>query len=254
MAEKTNIRVTPESPPGTIEQDIARTRQEMSGTVNEIQERLSPRHIKDEAKEKIRASTVDRMRNAANRFGDAAQNAGSTAIDAIRSNPIPIVMIGAGIAWLLFSRTRTGEEAGSMIAQTGSTARAKAGELSGKAQAKLEEISDTARETGAQFAGRAKESASRISRTVQERATDATGWFQKMVQNNPLGMTIALMGVGALVGFLIPESRKEQEVMGSASESLLSRARESAQKAIHKVQHAAERAVESAGEEFRKTA
>lgn len=248
MAEKTDI--TSETPPEQIRQDIARTREEMSSTVDEIQERLSPQHLKEHARESIRESAADkmnRMKAAASRigrnFGRSAKQQGSTVADAVGSNPVPIAMIGAGIAWFLFSRTRTARTISEQGSSLKEQARARAGEVSGQV-----------REAGSGLAGRASRSAEQIGSSAREQARSAGSRFRQLVERNPLSVAVWGFGIGALLGFSIPESRKEQEMMGSASETLLTRAKETAQKTLQKAQHAAESAAHAAGEELKKSA
>lgn len=244
MAEKTDI--TNDTPPDVIEQDIARTRAEMSDTVNEIQDRLSPGRIREEARDRIRGG----IRNVASRISRSAKERGASLMDTVRSNPMPLAMIGIGAAWLLISRSRyrrTFEEAGSDI-------REKTGDLGERARSKAEELSGRLRETSGAFAGKTRSSAVQMGRSARDQATAAWDRLQEMIDDNPLGMSLAAFAAGALIGFGIPESRKEAELMGAASESLLSRAKETAQRTIQKAQHAAEKAVQSAEEEFRKTA
>ncbi len=246
MAQKTNI--TKDTPPEMIEQDIARTREEMSGTVNEIQERLSPTHLKEAAKGKIRET----VRDATSRIGITARDAGSSILNVVKTYPVPVAMIGIGVTWLIFTRSSAGN--GEIMEESTSALREKAGDITEKAQAKAEEWSGQVREKGSALAGRVKESAQRIGRTARESAWGAKDRIQQLIDDNPLGISLAAFGIGALMGFTIPESRKEVEMMGSASESLLSRAKETAQKTIQKAQHAAEKAVHTAEEEFKKTA
>lgn len=289
--------MTRSTSPEVIEADIARTRRELSGTVSEIQERLSPSHIRDEAKEKIREATVDKWKDAASRFGNAAKEQGdrlkeaasrfsgaakergsemvdtfkssrtwdsiknSTAWDAIKSNPVPVILIGAGVAWLIFNRNRPSNA----MSETMSSLSGKAGELTDTAQARVSELTSQAKQTGSELASKASQSASemaekasqsasRLSQTAQERARMASNRLSDYIRDNPLGVALAVLGIGAVVGLSIPESRKEQEVMGSASDALLSRAKETAQRALQKAQHAAEKAVETAGQELNKEA
>ncbi len=256
MAEKTDIRR--DVPPDALARDIEQTRQEMTGTVSEIQDRLTPGHLKEHAKESIQESTANRvtkMKNAASRMGQSvsqtARDTGSTVADVIRSNPVPIIMISAGISWLMFNRSRGNS---GLLSQKASELSGKAGELTGKAQEKMGEMSSQAKEAGSEFASRASESAGRISRAAQERTKAATSSMQQMVHDNPLGVTLASFGIGALIGLLIPETRQEMEAMGPASETLLTRAKEAAQKTFQKAEHAAERAVQTAQEEFKKEA
>lgn len=233
MAEKTDI--TKDTPPEVIEQDIARTRAELSGTVDEIQERLSPGHIKEKATEKIRGG----IRSVSSRISSSAKERGATIMNTALSNPVPLAMIGAGVAWLAFSRSRYRRS----LEETGSNIREKAEELSGRL-----------RETGSDLSGRTRDAAGDFGKAAQKQATAAKSRFQHMVHENPLGAGLAAFAAGALIGFSFPETRKEVEVMGTASESLLSRAKERAQRTFQKAQHAAEKAVQTAEEEFRKTA
>ncbi len=256
MAEKTNI--TGEAPPEMIAQDIARTRQEMSGTVNEIQDRLSPGHVKERAREGIRdaaSARMSRIRESASTFGrsvqQTAKDTGASVADVVRNNPIPLAMIGAGIAWLVFTRTQNG---GAAISEAGSSVKEKAGQLTDIAQSKMQELSSQTREAGSELADKAGRSAASLGRAAQDQARSAGQWIQRMIVENPLGIMFGAFGIGALVGLLVPESLKEKQLMGSASESLLSRAKETARHTIQKAQHAAERAVQSAGEDFKKSA
>lgn len=255
MAEETDI--TKDTPPGVIEQDIARTREQMSGTVGKIEERLSSSHIKEQAKESIRQTTsnkVNKMKNAASRMGQSigqsAKESGTNVVNAVKSNPIPVAMISAGVAWLMFSRTG-GPQA---IAERSAGLKEQAGELTEKARSKAGDLSGQIRETGSEYAAKVSESAGRFAGTARERASMAMSRFEQMIDENPLGVTLWSVAIGALLGLSIPESRKEKEMMGSASETLLARAKETAQRTIQKAQHAAERAVQTAGEEFKKSA
>lgn len=255
MAEKTNI--TRDMPPGSIQQDIARTRHDMSGTVEQIKERLTPSHVGEHAKENIRetaAEGMSRIKSAASRMGGAistsAKDTGSTVLDAVRNNPVPLAMIGAGIAWLMVNRST----AASGLAERGSALKEKAGEMTGKAQETLESVSGQMQEKGSRLAGKAWDSAGRFGRSARDQARTTTTRAQELVRENPLGTLLAVFGIGAMAGFLIPQTRKEVEIMGSASESMLARAKDTAQRTFQKAQHAAEQAVHTAEEEFKKSA
>lgn len=223
MAEKTNI--TRQAPRNIIEEDIVHTRQELGETVNAIQEKISPARLKEEATGRIRS----RVRERTSRIRETAKEAGSTVVSRMKTNPVPFAMVSVGAAWLLFSR------------------------MSGNGQL-MAEGGARVREKGSRFAGKARQSVSRFRGAAQERTVGAKNRFRQMVHENPLGMFFSALAVGAAFGLAIPESRKERDIMGSASDSLLTRAKETAQKTIEKAQHAAEKAVQAAETEFRKTA
>jgi hypothetical protein len=72
-----------------------------------------------------------------------------------------------------------------------------------------------------------------------------------MLRENPLGVATAAVAVGAAVGFLLPETRQEDRMMGEARDSFMERARSSAGEAQEKVQRVVEKAQSAAESEAR---
>ena len=77
--------------PDEIERDIADIRSRMDRTLDELEFRLSPGQLTAGAVDMVK----DVMRGNPSRLGDA-----------IRNNPIPVVMIGIGALWLAFAMNR----------------------------------------------------------------------------------------------------------------------------------------------------
>ncbi|WP_144186174.1 DUF3618 domain-containing protein [Elioraea rosea] len=77
-----------------IEYEVEQTRASVSGTVDALRDKLQPGQIVDEV--------VDRISSYAKGSGgaDFARNLGT----AVRDNPLPVLLIGAGIGWLLLSK------------------------------------------------------------------------------------------------------------------------------------------------------
>ena len=73
-----------------IETDIEQTRAEMSETINAIQERLSPQHIAEQAREAVYDATIG-----------TAKGAGLNMIETIKRNPIPAAVAALSIGWLV---------------------------------------------------------------------------------------------------------------------------------------------------------
>lgn len=118
MAEKKII--TKGTPPDLIEKDIANTRKEMSGTIGEIQERLSVEHWKAVAGETIREKVsaaasrgrelAARARESAQRFGRAARKNSWKAKDRVlqfmKDNPSAARVIAFELgAWTVIAST-----------------------------------------------------------------------------------------------------------------------------------------------------
>src|SRR3569833_806481 len=73
--------------PEEIENDIERTRAEVSSTIDAIQSRLTPGQMMDQAFAYARTSLP----------ADFGANLGNT----VRDNPVPVALIGVGIGWLM---------------------------------------------------------------------------------------------------------------------------------------------------------
>src|SRR5919199_878210 len=79
------------------ERRIEQTRQGMNDTLSELQHRLSPGSLAGNAGNAVKEATVGRS----GRFlGDVTER--------VKSNPIPAILIGAGVAWLWRSGRKNG--------------------------------------------------------------------------------------------------------------------------------------------------
>lgn len=102
-------------------EEIVYTREEMTGTVEQIGDRLDPKNIVAEATGSVRNATIgkvesvatsasDMVNNVGQQAGEMVSNAGQTAqqagsgiVDAIRRNPVPAAMVGIGLGWFAMS-------------------------------------------------------------------------------------------------------------------------------------------------------
>jgi hypothetical protein len=81
-----------------IEREVEGTRARLTDTLDELRERVSPGQLMDQVVDYIRGSGG----------ADFAQNLGQ----AVRDNPLPVLLIGAGVTWLMVSGKRTTTAAG----------------------------------------------------------------------------------------------------------------------------------------------
>jgi ElaB/YqjD/DUF883 family membrane-anchored ribosome-binding protein len=84
--------VTTKQELNSLEHDIERTRERVDTTLDAIQRKLSPNEIMEQSMAYIRSGGG----------ADFARNLGQT----VRDNPLPVALIGAGIAWLVVSDIR----------------------------------------------------------------------------------------------------------------------------------------------------
>lgn len=79
--------------PEEIESDIERTRADFSSTIDAIQRKLSPSEMMDQAVDYALSTTPGAF--------------GMKLVNTVRDNPVPIALIGIGVAWLMASGRKT---------------------------------------------------------------------------------------------------------------------------------------------------
>jgi hypothetical protein len=134
-AELRSRHGTESSDPDVIAHDIEQTRAEMTGTVNEIQERLEPERLSAEAKEvahyaieeakgavqelanqassAMHDATIGRVQRMTATTRGEAQSMKNDLFSTIKANPIPAAMAAVGIGWLWSHRASAGHESSS---------------------------------------------------------------------------------------------------------------------------------------------
>lgn len=241
--------------------NIEDTRADMSQTLNEIQERLSPENLMDQAKEAVRDATIGKVekvmgqvgetfsavtepaREMAGRAGNAIKEVGTTVGDQIWKNPIPIALIGLGVGMLVMKNYR-GQSYGN-----GSTQRKfPQGRSSSYSLGDVGQPRQTTQQqsTGASTLNQVKETASdlanRSTQTLNElgtKAKNSASRFGEIMRDNPLAAGAVAIAAGTAVGLLIPSTQFESEYIGETGERLVDRVEDAARDALGKVQDAA---------------
>lgn len=209
--------------------DIEDTRAEMSQTINEIQERLSPEHLMGQVKETVREATIGKVekvmdkvgetisevtepaREVAGLAGTALKEAGTSVADSVWRNPIPVALIGLGIGMLLVRRSRG------------------------------DGYDTTTRTRGTRrFANPSTTNAlSNLGTKAKESASAVSSRFGDVLRENPLAVGAVAVAAGTAVGLVLPSTRIESEYIGETSERLVDKAQEVARDALDKVKDAA---------------
>lgn len=252
-----------------IEDEIARTRGEMTETLTAIERKLSPQQIMDQAVDTMREFLSDRTRVA----------------QMVRDNPIPLALVGLGLGWMAVSAATSGGRAqargryGSYEAMEGvspgwagedtgagyapgveSPSYGTAGvatEYAGVTAGGTSSTSGTigqARETMRDTADRARGRVSQWSRQARSSASQAADRTRDAFQDRPLMMGALALAVGAAVGAMLPRSRAEEETFGEMGGDLAQKAREAGSDLAQKATRVAERAMQGAREEGGKEA
>src|SRR5688572_15038885 len=98
--------------PEAIRSDINVTRRRMDDTMDALGDRLQPQHLLDEILGFFRGSSngesrLSHMRESITHSADTAMHA---VTDSVKKNPIPALLIGAGVAWLIYESRRPKSE------------------------------------------------------------------------------------------------------------------------------------------------
>ncbi|MEX2584342.1 MAG: DUF3618 domain-containing protein [Gemmatimonadota bacterium] len=96
--------------PEAIRAEIRRTRARMSGTVEEIGDRLNPHRVKHQVKQSIHDATIGKAENMARSAAGRVDDTRHTIMDTIRDNPLPAAMAGIGLGWLFVNGRRDNHE------------------------------------------------------------------------------------------------------------------------------------------------
>jgi len=245
-----------------IRADIEATREEMSGTLGAIGEKLDPGRIVNQAKDTVREATIGRVEDAVATAGETARGAGTTMLETIKQNPIPAALAGIGLGWLFMNSRNVSsrrptyyqgyQSRGGYYGGTRDWERGYEGDQGGVGGA-VGRVGDTAgnvagqaQERAGQLASEVQDRASQVASRAQYQAEQAQDEFQRMLNETPLAVGALAFALGAATGLVVPATRQEQQFMGEARDTLVERAQEMAQETMQKVQRVAQEVTEEA--------
>lgn len=258
--------------------ELARTRAQMSETVYAIQERMSPQYMREQATSQAR----DTARQAGSSITETIKN---------NPVPAALTGVGlVGLGWLAASGSSSGSsgrqdyrESSRYYGSTGgygsterydsierygssgvygsteespypaySEGREAEGSSGGSRGEQARETAGQAREKAGQVGSQIQDRARGTGEQAQQQAQRAKGGFQRTLQENPLALGALAVGLGAAVGFSLPGTSKEDEVMGETRDSLVERGKQAAREQRQSAQRVLEEGRRSAEEEARR--
>jgi hypothetical protein len=223
-----------------IATEIAQTRDEMTGTVQAIGDRLDPANIVQDAKETVREATVGRVEHMTSNALETAGDTGSGILETIRQNPLPAAMAAIGIGLLVMNRSNGRSAYRADRSWEGSWRDAdeyRAGYRTGSGM--TERAGETLDQVG-QKAGRvASEVRSTVGELPDQVGTTArdVGWnAQRVLEDNPLAVGAAAFAIGAAIGMALPETDVERNVLGQATDRAIDTAQRTASEAVQQLE------------------
>lgn len=225
--------------PDEIENEIRKTREAMSNTLDAIERKMSPGQLMDEVLGYFHA-------------GSGSGNTLSSVKERVSGNPLPAAMIGAGLAWMIASPNRIGSgQMSSASSHTGDGgalhgAKDKASSAMHSAQEHISSSADSLRQRLDSARSSVHEKSSHLGEGMRERAMHAKQSSSELIESQPLLLGAAGLFLGAALAALLPTTRKEDELMGEKRDQFMDIAKEKGKEQMDKAEHVAASALESA--------
>ena len=199
--------------PEQILTEIHRTRDELDRTLNAIEHRLTAGQLVDQG--------VDYLRHSgANEF---VHNLGGAA----KQNPLPVALVGIGLAWLMALGRQPAQNYGSSMSST--SLQEGMSSVRDKASGAMQSASDTLASTKERISGSVntvRDRATQVTDTAREQWQRARGGLDYLVHEQPLALGAIGLALGAVLGAAAPRSRQEERLMGEASRGLTEKAKQ----------------------------
>ena len=206
--------------PHVIEEELEDTRDSLAATLDELQERLSSRAVIDQVFTYTRSAGAD--------FG-------SGLADTVRYNPVPTVLTGVGLAWLMASSRTSprgryashefgpdGDRLRDRARSAGDHLQHGARSMRESARSGTERVREAAHRTGERLHEGRERTGERLERTGA-RARD-------LFEEQPLLVGALAVAVGATLGALLPGTEAEDRYLGRASDRARDRTLDSAER------------------------
>jgi ElaB/YqjD/DUF883 family membrane-anchored ribosome-binding protein len=257
VAQERN-EIGPSGETAEIKSEIERTRVEMSETLGQIQERLRPDHLIQQAKDTVTEAATGKVRNIMHSAGETAtmvadqtKYAGRTAAGYVRTHPVQMAILAGGVTWwLLRGRDRSDEWEGASegwsdtgyrsdidsaygedrslrekVGEYAATARDTVGGYAASARETVSDAAEAARCRALKASERVSSAAQTASVRAQETWRSASTSVDSWVHEYPLAAGAIAVAVGAAVGLSVPSTEIEDRTLGEKRDQAIERAR-----------------------------
>jgi hypothetical protein len=250
--------------PEQIQRDIQQTRTEMSETLDAIRDKFSPGELLDQALRYFKSS------NSGDRsgVGETASQWASSLGDTVRQNPVPVALIGAGLAWLMMgggsrrtaspeprphfydapvydaydtpvSMTRDAQEHSGGLKE-------RVGEMASGVQERMSAAGERVGGMAASARERVGHTADRLWHQARRQGGRTQETFNYLRDEQPLVLGALGFALGAALGAGLPPTHREDELMGETRDHMVQRAQELGEEQLDKAKQVASAASSAA--------
>jgi hypothetical protein len=256
-----------------LEQETEQTRAQIADTLDELRACMTPGHV---------------LHQLADRMSDGAAAAFARNLkDQTVNNPLPVALIGAGLAWLMLSPRGSSSTTGRAGGDAAGTVGDAAGSMADSAQQGAAQTADTVRETAGSMADSAQETAnqatmrgsagsmsdsiqraasagyegitegarrsasslSESTKIAKQRTLQSGSAFIDFCRDQPVVLAGLGLAVGAVIGTFLPTSETEDRLMGETSDRVKERVQDLASEQYESAKRVGERAFDAAKDE-----
>ena len=225
--------------------EIDRTREDMSETVNAIQDRLRPSAVASNAAESVKQAAMSKVRDVAD----------SDSVSYMAANPVPMTMVAIGAVGLAWLATAGRDPHLASYGRRNYLIPPRESNWAGERERSY-------RDEGAQASNRASYTTSGAGSSHYSPANRPAGdhrlsssamrpsqaYLQRAWRQNPLMIGVAALVAGAVVGLGVPETDRENELMGQTRDRLIDSMQDTVRDKVDQVQQAATTAMSSVQE------
>ena len=241
-----------------VEREVEATRGQIDQTVEALKQKMQPKELFDEASHYV---------------GAASNRTLTMMMERAKQNPIPLALMGLGLAWMLVGRRRAARphayeaydayDAYDGVGQPSRGGSRLRGRVEGAVDAAKDafegakdRISDAVdhakdgladvRTHAAEGAEVAKGRAHALAQSAQDRAgqlsRQAQARYREVLDAEPLVIGAIGLAVGAAMGAALPATSLERRSIGPTGDKVLGRGKDMARQSLGEVKHAAQRA------------
>jgi len=229
MSTGNQINAEAQKDPAVLEREIDEQRAEINEIVHALENKLSPGELIDTALSYVKGGSGEFFSNLSN---------------TVKANPVPAVLTSVGLIWLMAGQNRqpplhTGSSLGG--SSTGPSVKDRLTEKVSGLKQHATEVRDKTSQVGHEVAAsiadvrhRVGDSSHHAAETLRHKADRARGGFNYLLTEQPLALGAIGIALGALLAASVPHTRREDELLGGASDKLADNLRHKAEEGYQK--------------------
>lgn len=241
-----------------LEREINQTRAEMNETLDALEHKLTAGQLLDQCLKF---------------FGKTGGEIGSSIGNSVKENPVPFLLTATGVAWMMFGPDRSKRHSGyyesgyseeryagtytddlfdegSRAPGIGNKVRAGAtaagNQLSRSKEALREGVSNTSKtvkDAVSSTSSAVKDSLNRTTVAAQNKAVQAKEHFNVMLEEQPLLLGFLGVAVGAAIGFMLPHTEQEDQLVGEVRDKAIAKAKDFGAQSYEQARNIAEQKI-----------